>query len=275
MQKLTVREFPTVQELSNGFSEFKLEQAKEVIGKKVTLYYEAGYQAIYEFLDHESIKIKYKYEGSEEIYASIYTAVSPRENIYIIDFIQAFGDTKSVTTVIDFNKKNATTLIGILPSKEAVGMSQFERGDKGLPLTSVTAQFEHASVDKVFDESTEKHEFTTDLIGKRISFQYSSNDTYEHIYLNDKYYAWNCVSGIEQGLCDTDRCFYLKLDDNLYWFTWLEKVVPTVGTVVEDLDDNKMRSYGKIYGYETYEMGKVTNFQVGSYATEVNETIYK
>lgn len=44
---------------------------------------------------------------------------------------------------------------------------------------------------------------------------------------------------------------------------------PTVGTVVEDLKSDKMRSYGKIYGYESYDMGKVTNVPVGSYATIV------
>lgn len=275
MEKIVDREFPTIQELSNGFSEFRLEQSKELLGREVTLYYEDGHQVIYKFLDHESLKITYKYKDKEEVYASVYTLVSPRENIYMVDFIQSFGDTKSVTTIINLNRKIATTLTGILPSKEEVAMSQFERGDKGLPLTSVTAEFEHASVDKTFDEFTEKHEFTTDLIGKRISFKYSSNDTYEHIYLNDKYYTWHCMSGIEKGLCDTDRCFYLKLDDNLYWFTWIEKVVPTVGTVIEDLNDKKMRSYGKIYGYETYEMGKVTNFQIGSYATEINSIKYK
>ena len=84
-----------------------------------------------------------------------------------------------------------------------------------------------------------------------------------------KFYTWHCVSGIEKGLCDTDRCYYLKLADNLYWFTWLEKVVPTIGTVIEDLSPEVMRSFGKIAGYESYDHGKVTNFQVGSYATEV------
>lgn len=269
------RDFPTVQELSNGFSEFKLEPAKELIGKKITLYFEAGYQAVYEFLDDEALKIKYIYEDHEALYTSVYTAVSPRENIYMVDFIQSFGDTHSMTTIIDLKREIATTLIGTLPTQEEVAMSQFERGDKGLPLTSVTAQFEHASVNKAFDHSTEKHEFTTDLIGKRISFQYSSNDTYEHIYLNDKYYTWHCISGIEKGLCDTDRCFYLKLDEEIYWFTWLEKVVPTIGTVIEDLNANKMRSYGKLYGYETYEMTKVINFQVGSYAKEIHDLRHK
>lgn len=190
----------------------------------------------------------------------------------MIDFIWSYGETKSVTTVVDFSKSIATTLVGILPGKEEVLVSQFERGDKGLPLTSVKADFSHASVNAPFTSETKKHEFTKDLVGERIQFKYSENDTYEHIYLNDKFYTWHCTSGIEKGLCDTDRCFYLKIDTDLYWFTWIEKVVPTVGTVVEDLSSNIMRSYGKICGYESYEMGKVTNFPVGSYAKLINTT---
>lgn len=270
MNKVNEREFPTVEELSQGFSEFKLVQAKELIGKKVVLNYEEGYKMIYEFLDHEAIKIIYVNNDIEERVSSIYTAVSPRENIYMIDFVWSFGDTKSITTVIDFTKNIATTLKSMLPNKEEVAISQFERGDKGLPLTSVKAEFEHAAVDTDFTETTLKHEVTNDLIGERILFKYSSRDIYEHIYLNENYYTWHCISGIEKGLCDTDKCFYWKIDENLYWFTWLEKVVPTVGTVVEDLDQDKMRSYGKIFGYESYEMGKVTNFAVGSYATMIN-----
>lgn len=59
----------------------------------------------------------------------------------------------------------------------------------------------------------------------------------------------------------------MTLEENLHWFTWLEKVVPTIGTVVEDLEDGTMCSYGKIFGYDSYATGKITNFQVGSYAS--------
>ncbi|MDS0525816.1 molybdenum cofactor biosynthesis F family protein [Clostridium sp. SHJSY1] len=274
MKNVQERDFPTVEELSKGFSEFKLSQANELVGTKVILNYENGYEVIYEFLDNETIRVKCINEKLEEKVSSIYTVVAPRKRIYIIDFIWSFGETKSFTTVIDFNKNIATTLIAQLPNKEEVSISQFERGDKGLPLTSVKAEFVHASIDTKFNSNTLKHEFTSDLIGKRILFKYSSKDTYEHIYLNENYYTWHCVSGIEKGLCDTDRCFYLKIEENLYWFTWLERVVPTVGTVVEDLDLNKMRSYGKIYGYESYEIGKVTNFPIGSYGTMLNKTEY-
>lgn len=266
------RDFPTIEELSEGFGEFRLPQRNDFVGRILILNFEDGHSEKLTFLDEEIIKIWCKNEGTEDIYSATYTAVSPRDNIFIIDFIKSYGDTESITVVMDFNKEIATKLVGTLPSKEEVAISQFERGDKGMPLTSVKAEFSHAAIDCAFNAETKKHEFTDELVGERIKFRYSSNDTYEHIYLNEKYYTWHCVSGIEKGLCDTDRCYYLKLDEKLYWFTWCEKVVPTVGTVVEDLQEGAMRSYGKLYGYADYMMGKVSNFPVGSYATVLNRT---
>lgn len=259
--------FPTVQELSNGFSEFKLDQAKELISKELKLFYEDEQITTYTFLDSECLKVKYQGAGEDETYACVYSAVSPRKDIYIIDFIQSYGQTQSVTTVIDLLKEIATTMVAILPTKEEADISQLVRAEKELPMTSVTATFLHASIESEFTKATQKHDYTTDLIGKTVQFRYSTNDVYEHIYLNDKFYTWHCTQGIESGLCDTDRCYYLKIEENLYWFTWLEKVVPTIGTVVEDLEEGTMRSYGKICGYDSYATGKITNFQVGSYAS--------
>ena len=49
-------------------------------------------------------------------------------------------------------------------------------------------------------------------------------------------------------------------------------MVPTIGTVIEDLSTEIMRSYGKIAGYDSYDHGKISNFQVGSYATELKRS---
>lgn len=163
MSKQQEREFPTIEELSQGFSEYRLPQIEEIVGQTYTLNY-------------ETVKIIDRAEDKEEKTSAIYTAVSPRKNIIMIDCVCSYGDTKSLTTVIDLNKNIATTLTGLLPNREEVLISQFERGDKGLPLTSVKGIFEHAAVNTAFTEETEKHEFTTELVGERIAFQYSSND---------------------------------------------------------------------------------------------------
>ena len=56
-------------------------------------------------------------------------------------------------------------------------------------------------------------------------------------------------------------------------FVSIEEVVPPVGVVLEDLE--VMRSYGKIFGHEDYDMnGRITNFAVGSYGTFLNKTEY-
>lgn len=271
-------EFPTVEELSVGFSEFKLEPAVELIGQSITLDYEDGFSAVYAFLDHECLKVCYAgaipdieeavQAEQPDVYTCLYSAVSPRKGIYLVDLIEYHERPRSVTTVIDCNRGIATSLWAQLPTSEEADVSMLVRGKNDMPMTSVTGEYHHAAVGAPFTAETEKHEFTEELVGKRVRFQYSSNDTYEHIYLNDKYYTWHCLSGIEKGLCDTDRCYYLKLADDLYWFTWLEKVVPTIGTVVEDLAPGVMRSYGKLCGYDSYDHGKIVNFQVGSYASE-------
>jgi hypothetical protein len=137
----------------------------------------------------------------------------------------------------------------------------------------VQAIFEHASVDRTFTKGTARHQKTTDLIGERFQWVYSSKDAYEHIYLNENTYTWQCISGNEKGLADTDRCFFYKLGEKFYLFVWIEKIVPTVGVVLEDLE--VMRSYGKIFGHEGYDMnGRITNFAVGSYGTFLNKTEY-
>lgn len=229
---------------------------------------------IYEFLDNEIIKVKYINGEVDEKILVIYIVVLLREKIYVIDFIWLFEEIKLFIIVIDLNKNIVMILIVELFNKEEVVIFQFERGDKGLLLILVKVEFEYVLIDIKFSSDIVKYKFISDLIGKRILFKYSLKDVYEYIYLNENYYIWYCVSGIEKGFCDIDRCFYLKIEENLYWFIWLERVVLIVGIVVEDLDLNKMCLYGKIYGYELYEMGKVINFLVGLYVIMLNRIEY-
>ncbi len=261
-------DFPTVEELSNGFSEFRLEQSDALLEKILHLYDKNNEEYTYTFVSTTKLEVD---SATQESPLSIenYTLVSPRKNIYLLDYIESHEQAVSVTIVLDLDRKIGTIMRAQLPAKEEADVSQLVRATKNMPMTSVTANYFPVSIDTPFTAQTAKHEFTQDLVGKHIRFRYSSNDTYEHIYLNEKFYTWHCVKGIEKGLCDTDRCYYLKLADNLYWFTWLEKVVPTIGTVIEDLSPEVMRSFGKIAGYESYDHGKITNFPVGSYATEV------
>ncbi|SPX56212.1 MoaF protein [Klebsiella pneumoniae] len=60
--------------------------------------------------------------------------------------------------------------------------------------------------------------FTTALVGMRNQYTYSPTERYEHIYLNDNFYAWQCLDGVEKGLADVDRCHYVQVAEDLYLF---------------------------------------------------------
>lgn len=264
--------FISVGDLSVGFSENAIPFTDELAKNKFKLYLENGNVIELNLIDPDAVK--YTETRGEEKSSVIcgYTATIIRKNIYLVDIIVSYGYTKSVSIVIDTIQKIATILTGVLPNSDDMKVPVLERAQKGQQLTSVQVTVEHASIDVPFTQSTKKHPATDELIGKRLQFIYSSNDTYEHIYLNKNFYTWHCISGSECGLADTDKCYYYKIAENLYLFCWIEKIVPTLGLVIEDLD--VMRSYGKIYGYEEFSMGKVSNFPVGTYAKELNTTVY-
>ncbi|TCP30878.1 molybdenum cofactor biosynthesis protein F [Scopulibacillus darangshiensis] len=263
------KDFISVGELSVGFSENMMQPTNRLVGKDFSLYSEGGKKYRLSVVDIETLKCVIEDGDNEEKVICAYTAVMPREDIYFIDFIVSYGETTSMSIVLDYRKKMATVISSILPAADELSIPIIERAKQGKPLTSVNVSIEHASMDSPWTEYTPKHEPTSDLIGKTIEFVYSSKDAYQHTYLNEDSYTWHCIAGNEKGLCDTDQCFYYKLDDKLYLFIWLEKVIPTAGIVIEDLD--VMRSYGKIYGYESHQVGRVSNFPVGSYAKIINK----
>ena len=56
----------------------------------------------------------------------------------------------------------------------------------------------------------------------------------------------------------------------MYLFVWREKIVPTLGVVVLDL--NAMRTTGKIFGYEGNNFRKTVHFRIGARARLENIT---
>jgi len=74
-------------------------------------------------------------------------------------------------------------------------------------------------------------------------------------------------------MADTDLCHYFKLAQELYLFVWREKLVPTLGVVVVNLAE--LKTTGKIFGYESDDFGKLTNFPVGAFAQLANVTTYE
>lgn len=248
-----------------------LARSDDLVEKRLTLHTADGGAARYEFVTGDTLNWTASGPDGAESGSETYTATSLRDGLYFIDFVKAGSRPPcSVSIVADLNLGVATLVTGLLPTSEEAHSSILNRAQQQRELTPVTAVFQSATIDRPHDATLPHHQPTADLVGMRLQHRYNPHEVYEHIYLNEKRYAWHCLSGIEQGLADVDRCHYYKIASNLYLFVWREKIVPTLGAIMLDLE--RMKTTGKIFGYADDALSTVSNFQVGAYSKLLNKT---
>ena len=251
-----------------------LARSDDLVGKTVTLHTADGGTARYEFATGDTLNWTANGASIAESGSETYTATSLREGIYFVDFVKAGSRPPcSVSIVLDTTHGVATIVKGWLPTTDEAHASILSRAQAQRELTPVTAEFTSATIERAYDGAAPHHQPTRELIGMRLQHRYNPHEAYEHIYLNEKRYAWHCLTGIEQGLADVDRCHYYKIAQNLYLFVWREKIVPTLGAIMLDLE--RMKTTGKIFGYADDALTTVSNFQVGAYSTLLNKTEHK
>ncbi|MBD8168116.1 MoaF C-terminal domain-containing protein [Erwinia persicina] len=201
--------------------------------------------------------------------AIAYRLTSLREGIEFIDFIDNSRSAATLTLVCDHHCGRFTLVCGQLPTPQQAHLSALHRIKLGLPLTGVQAAVRFGWFNG--GSSTHAgHTFSDELTGMRNQYRYSPTECYEHIYLNADCYAWHCLQGGEQGLADVDRCQTVKIDDRLYLLIWQEKVVPTLGVVLIDLQ--AARTDGKIFGYQQDDFKRLSNFAMGAALKVINIT---
>lgn len=195
---------------------------------------------------------------------------SVREGIYFLDFLAGESIKESVSLVLDDTTGQLTLVEGTLPDEQTTSISAYDRARKGMELTGVEAAILHGSV--AGEQGGTAHGPTDELIGLRNRYHYSPEEVYEHVYLNNNFYSWHCIKGSEAGLGDTDRCHYIKIAEDLYLFVWREKIVPTLGVILIDM--NRLKTDGKIFGYNGFDFSSYTNFPVGAIAEVINVTTH-
>ncbi|MBE1875832.1 MoaF C-terminal domain-containing protein [Myceligenerans pegani] len=189
---------------------------------------------------------------------------SVRDGVYLIDGV-AGG--VSTTFVLDTEAGLVTLVEGELPPDAVRAESAWTRVQRGDDPTGVTARIRHG---RVAGSTAPVHAPTTELVGFRNRYTYSPHERYEHIYLTPDRYTWHCLTGVEQGLADTDRCHHIRIRDGLTLFVWREKIVPTLGLLLIDL--SAMRTDGKIFGNTGFDTTSTVNFPVGARAEVLDTT---
>ncbi|MDA3623937.1 MoaF N-terminal domain-containing protein [Saccharopolyspora sp. WRP15-2] len=191
---------------------------------------------------------------------------SVRSGVYLVDGVV---DETSTTFVLDTDAGLVTLVEGELPGPEVRAESAYTRVQRGDDPTGVTARIVHGAIG---GSSAARHAPTDALVGLRNRYTYSPNEVYEHIYLTPDRYTWHCLQGVEQGLADTDRCHHIGIRDGLTLFVWREKIVPTLGLILIDLDG--MRTDGKLFGNDGFDTTSLVNFPVGARAEILNRTTH-
>lgn len=262
----------TVGALADGFATdaFILPNLADLDGKTCTLYFANGWQIEHRF---GAESVSWHAADGHSSGSARYRATSVRPGLYLVDFIKyEAGQAWSISLVLDTATASFTAVIGRLPAQHQTHQGLYARALAGEALTSVEVEFLQGGLDRPWQAGRCPHAPTRELTGLRNLYRYSPSEVYEHIYLNDQFYAWQCIKGVEQGLCDTDRCHYYKIADQLYLFVWREKIIPTLGLVLIDLQQH--RSDGKIFGYAGASFDELSNFPVSSYCQVLNRTEY-
>lgn len=256
----------TVGELGSAFGSdadsHVLPPSSKLSGRLMTLYFGDGRAVDYHFRSAAELVRA----GEEEVES--YRASEIRPDILFVDFIASDRRASTVSLVLDLERGLCTAVEARLPTAAEARLPLVERVKRGGELTGVEAKFLSGAIDAPFRQQAGGHTDTRELIGKRIEYSYSRSERYEHLYLNERFYTWHCLAGSEQGLADTDRCRYLRIADRLYLFVWREKIVPTLGAVVVDLEQRK--TTGKLLGYRDLDSGAITNFPVGARVVSVS-----
>ncbi|MFD2093146.1 MoaF C-terminal domain-containing protein [Blastococcus deserti] len=156
-----------------------------------------------------------------------------------------------VTMALDTRSGQATGAVGELGLEPDPHLARQQWFQGQLVGTDATADGAHA--------------YTDELLGHRVRYAYSSDDVYDHIYLNEHLFTWVCLGGAELGVADTDRAAYWKLREDTYLFSWLEKNVGVEGMVLIDLA--ALRTVGIQFGLDQ-GTGDLVNITMGAYATD-------
>lgn len=191
---------------------------------------------------------------------------SIRPGLYLVGGI---AGSVSTAFVLDLDAGLVTLVEGTLPDEATRAESAFTRVQRGDEATGVTARLRHGHVD---GSTAAPHAPTDDLVGLRNRYDYSPTEVYEHVYLTPTLYAWHCIEGVERGLADVDACHHVRIRDGLTLFVWREKIVPTLGLILIDLDG--MRTDGSIFGNAGFDATSLVAFPVGATASVLNVTAH-
>lgn len=242
----------------------RLPASNELARRRLQIHFENGALIEYRFTSEAHLERTVRDPGRAKYWPLAnrvaYCATETRSGIFLVSFFEPGQFSSVVVLLLDLPAGICTMVLTQLPDRRASRETLASRVATRKELSGVAVTFLSGAIDAPFLANSRRHERTRDLIGQRVEYAHGGSERYEHLYLNDEFHTWHCVSGAERGSADTDPCRCFKVAPDLYLFVWREKVVPALGFVL--LDFQQMRSSGRIVGYEDFECRTLTSFSV-------------
>ncbi len=249
--------------LAPGFDASKAPLSNDLEDRTFTLVDDRGTRIAHTFRAGE-VSWDYQPGAGDPIAAATQTdaceVIRVDEDLYYAQFHHDYHPNESVSLFLDLRSGYALAVIAIL-------------GEKAQERVAVQHVFAVSRIEEL-EQSGDAPAPTTELIGRRVLWVYSSVHAYEHVYLSPHWYTWQCLAGPEQGLADTDENTVWRVRPGIYVFTWREKVIPCGSVTIADHRDQKaLRAHGVLFG-ESEQDQKPTHFTFGAHGRLISSTLH-
>jgi hypothetical protein len=233
----------------------RLPQTTALINKTMEITLDSGTSFELEFVDRDRVNWRRDSERGTDWCEAV--EVAPQT--YFIDMAFAHDPSQSQTFVVNVETRQVLSV-----------HTTMRKGDVGNEPRAVHEFSPGVLGDPAVPPAGRKPAPTRDLIGLRGLYVYSPHQCFEHIYLNSKRYAWQCIVGPLRGEGDVDLATVYKFDDNQYIFAFREFGLPVSTVFFYNWD--QMKSTGKFFAIG--EDGAIANTPAGALITKLSMAFY-
>ncbi|MFE6995539.1 molybdenum cofactor biosynthesis F family protein [Microbacterium sp. NPDC057659] len=249
--------------LAPGFDASKAESSPDLEGRTFTVVDDRGTRIVHTF-GPGTVSWEYQPGEGDPTEPAKQTdaceVVRVDEDLYYAQFHHDYLPNEAVSLFLDLRSGYALAVISII-------------GEKTSEHVAVQQVFAPSRIEEL-EQHGERPAPTTELIGRRVQWVYSSEHAYEHVYLSPHWYTWQCLAGPERGLADTDEQSTWRLRPGICVFAWREKVIPCASVTVADHRNQKaLRSHGVLFGTDEAGTGQ-THFTFGAHGRLLSNTVH-
>ncbi|MNG97760.1 Molybdenum cofactor biosynthesis protein F [compost metagenome] len=198
-------------DFARGIDTNRLPGTQDWRGKTLQIVFEGGVEMTLRFsVDRQRLLWALQGESGDDVYEEVRTSPSR----YFFNILLQSPGNECLTLVLNGESGRVLMVRSTLLPEQ-----QTEKGSR-LSQTFMVGQILDTAPGGVAPH------LTRELLGYRTLNIYSPNHYYEHFYVNTERYAWQNLRGEQFGHGDMDYATYYKFEDEMFLFTFREKIIP-------------------------------------------------